>query len=110
MTVNSVSAFAWLLLSGVFFACGEYLSKKWGMNPSWPFAITIGVIYGIGGLVWLPALLYKNELATIGVAWEVLAATMTVAIGVLIFHEHVSAMHWLGIALALTGLLLVWTA
>jgi len=97
----------WLLLSTAFFAWGEYLSKKWGMNPGWFFAIFIALVYGIGSMFWLPYLLYKNELAIRGTIWSVVSLVVTVMLGVLIFHEKISLVQIVGLLLAFVAVALL---
>ncbi len=100
----SVPAIVWLLISSVFFAAGEFLSKKWGMAPNFNNTILVIIAYSISSLLWLPALLHKNQLAIMGTFWLVLATIATVAIGVLVFHEKLNNLQWLGVLLALVAL------
>lgn len=104
----AVPAFIWLLASTLFCAVGEYLSKKWGMNPSWTFAFLVTGVYAIGAILWLPALLHKNQLAIMGTIWALMTAVLTVAIGLFVFHESLSITQTIGILLALISLGLLW--
>lgn len=100
-------AIAALLASGVFQALGEYLSKLWGMTPSWGLgALAVGA-YAVSSLVWLPALLYRNQLSTIGIAWDLIAVMTTLMLGFLVFHEAVGGRQIVGILLALVALWLL---
>jgi len=83
------------------------LSKKWGMNPGWFFAIFIALVYGIGSMFWLPYLLYKNELAIRGTIWSVVSLVVTVMLGVLIFHEKISLVQIVGLLLAFVAVALL---
>ena len=102
-----IPAAAWLLLSAIFFAAGEYSSKKWALDPSWGRALQVVALYGICALAWLPALLHKNQLSIMGIAWLVLATVATVIIGVFVFHESLSITHSLGVGLGLAALVLM---
>ncbi|OGZ26839.1 MAG: hypothetical protein A2365_01420 [Candidatus Nealsonbacteria bacterium RIFOXYB1_FULL_40_15] len=102
-----VPAIGWLLISALFFVCGEFLSKLWGNSPSIQMTIIVIVAYAFGSITWLPALLHKNHLATMGTLWLLLATAATIIIGVLIFHEKVTALQGVGIFLALVSMILL---
>ncbi len=103
----AIPAPAWLILSALFFAGGEYLSKHWGNAPTWCGALFVVLVYSVATLTWLPALLHKNELAVMGTAWLLLATAATLVIGVFIFHESLSGPQWVGVVLALVSLFLL---
>ena len=48
MNLLSINYIVWLILSGIFFAIGEFLSKKFALNPSIILVVLIIVIYSIG--------------------------------------------------------------
>lgn len=100
-------AIAALLASGVFQALGEYLSKLWGLTPTWTLGVLAVGAYAISSLIWLPALLYRNQLSTMGIAWDLIAVVTTLAIGLLVFHEALGGRQILGIILALIALWLL---
>jgi len=41
----SIPAIIWLLISALFFACGEYLSKLWGNEPSIRLTLFVVITY-----------------------------------------------------------------
>jgi drug/metabolite transporter (DMT)-like permease len=102
-----IPALAWLLISALFFACGEFLSKLWGNNPSITLTILVVIVYAFGTLSWLPVLLYKNQLAVMGTAWLLLATIATIVIGVLVFHEKISTLQGFGIVMAIIAMFLI---
>lgn len=102
-----VPAIVWLLISAMFFAVGEYFSKIWGINPSLKLAIFVAFVYSIGSLLWLPALLHKNQLIIMGTIWTVLATLSTILIGAIIFHEKLTFLQWGGVILSFIALLLI---
>lgn len=102
-----VPAIVWLIISALFFSVGEYLSKTWGIHPSLKLAILVAFVYSIGSLFWLPALLHKNQLIIMGTIWTILATLSTIAIGLIIFHEKLSALQWVGVVLSFLALILI---
>ena len=103
----TIPAFAWLLLSVVFFAVGEYFSKKFALGPSLKFVLLILSAYILGTLAWLPAILQKNQLSITGTIWSVLSVLATIGIGIFIFKEHLNALQVTGLVFAITALALL---
>lgn len=94
----------WLIVSAVFFAAGEFLSKKFALEPSLKYVVFVLAAYLIGVLAWLPAILIKNQLSIVGAIWSVLSLLTTVLIGVVIFNEQLSFLGILGIVFALAAI------
>ncbi len=97
----------WLIISGIFFAIGEFLSKKFSITPSWPYVALIIFIYALGTLSWLPAILQKNQLSITGTIWSVIGLLMTIFIGVIIFGEKLNALSIAGIIFAIISIILL---
>src|ERR1044072_9932324 len=93
----TIPAMAWLVCSALFFAFGEFLSKKFALAPSTSYVISIVFVYALGTLAWLPAILQKNQLSIVGAIWSVLSLLATVLIGVLIFGERLNGVGIAGI-------------
>ena len=98
---------AWLVLSALLFAFGEYLSKKFALAPSFSYVALIVFIYALGTLAWLPAILQKNQLSIVGAIWSVMSLLATVLIGVIIFDEHLNALAVAGLVLGFLAILLL---
>jgi drug/metabolite transporter (DMT)-like permease len=103
----AIPAYIWLVISAIFFGFGEYLSKRWGMQPTLGFAVITVCTYAIGTFAWLPALLHKNQLAIMGTAWLLLAMVATIGIGFFVFHEHLNGYQIAGVILAFAALVLL---
>jgi len=103
----AIPAWAWLIFSALWFAAGEYLSKRWGMQPSWGLAVIVVLVYSVGTFAWLPALLHRNQLAIMGTLWLVLATICTVGVGIFLFHEQLNTLQWAGVGLAIVALILL---
>lgn len=106
-SLTTIPAIIWFLLSAIFFAAGEYLSKTWGNKPGVGLAFIVVAVYAMETLAWLPALLHKNQIAIMGTAWLVMALIATVSVGVFVFHEKITIFQWLGMVLALAALILI---
>ncbi len=65
------------------------------------------IIYSLGVLAWLPAILQKNSLAITGTMWSVLGLLTTILIGVLIFGEKLSLVGIVGIIFAVIAIVLL---
>jgi len=107
MNLLSVNYVVWLILSAIFFAIGEFLSKKFALNPNWILVIIILLVYSIGVLFWLPAILQRNSLSIVGTIWSVMSLLATILIGVLIFKEKLSLAGMIGIVFAFAAIILL---
>ncbi|MDP3883290.1 MAG: hypothetical protein Q8Q48_04555 [Candidatus Staskawiczbacteria bacterium] len=107
MNLLSINYIIWLLLSSLFFAAGEFLSKKFALNPSLVLVVFIIVVYSVSVLLWLPAILQKNQLSVVGVMWSVLSLLITVLIGTIIFGEKLNLFGILGIIFAFISTILL---
>ena len=105
--ILTIPAIIWLIVSALFFAFGEFLSKKFALNPSLMYVLIIVAVYALGTLAWLPAILQKNQLSIVGAIWSVLSLLATVLIGILIFHEQLSFIGILGIIFAFIAVVLL---
>ncbi|MFA5021925.1 MAG: hypothetical protein WC508_02525 [Patescibacteria group bacterium] len=106
-SILSINYIIWLIISAIFFAVGEFLSKKFALNPSLTYVVCIVVVYAFGTLAWLPAILQRNQLSTVGVMWSVLSLLTTVLIGTIIFSEKLSLVGLLGIIFAFIAVILL---
>jgi multidrug transporter EmrE-like cation transporter len=108
MTYSQLLPFwGWLALSILFYAFGEFLSKKWALTPSISFASAVAVSYALCGLAWIPLVQLKGSLALAGAIWLVSATVVTILLGVLIFHEPITRLQATGLVLAIAALLLL---
>ncbi len=103
----SINYLYWLVLSALFFAVGEFWSKKFAMNPKLSYVILVVIIYSLGTLAWLPAILQKNSLSIAGTIWSVLSLFATVLIGVLIFGEKLTIIGVAGMITAVIAIVLL---
>jgi len=105
--VRSIPAYVWMIVSAVFFAWGEYLSKKFGLAPGFSLAIAVLVVDSIGTALWLPAIFERNSLAIMGTAWLLIGMLATVSIGLFVFEESLTHTQFAGIAFAFLALILL---
>lgn len=105
--ILSINYIIWLILSALFFAVGEFLSKKFALGPRTTYVIFILIAYSLGVLAWLPAILQKNSLSIVGTLWSVISLLTTVLIGILIFGEKLSLIGIVGITIAIIAIVLL---
>jgi spermidine export protein MdtI len=103
----SINYIIWLVLSALFFAVGEFLSKKFALSPKSLYVILMLLVYSFGVLAWLPAILQKNTLSITGTIWSVLSLLTTILIGVLIFKEKLNIVGIVGIITAGVAIILL---
>jgi|SRR3989344_7079352 len=97
----------WLIFSGLFFAFGEFLSKKFALDPSAKYVVFVLIIYSAGVLAWLPAILQKNQLSIVGTIWSMISLLATVLIGVILFKEKLGLFGIAGVAAAFVSIILL---
>lgn len=103
----SINYIYWLILSALFFAVGEFMSKKFALAPKFSWVLFILVAYSFGTLAWLPAILQKNSLSIAGTIWSVMSLFATVLIGVLVFGEKLNTIGMMGIFAAVVAIVLL---
>ena len=102
-----IPAWLWLVVSTIFFALGEFFSKKFALNPGWTLFGYIIIIDIISISTWLPAIFEKNHLSTTGAIWSILSLVMTVLIGILLFGEKLTLIQSIGIFLGIISVTLL---
>ena|SRR3989338_3018869 len=105
--ILSVNYIVWLVVSALFFAVGEFFSKKFALNPRVIYVVYVLSAYIFGTLAWLPALLQKNQLSIVGAIWSVMSLLATISIGIIIFGEKLNTIGIIGIVLAFTSIILL---
>ena len=105
--IMAVPYIAWLILSALCFAAGEFFSKKFGLAPGWMYLLCILGSYMLGTLLWLPAIVQNNQLSIVGAIWSVMSLLATVLIGVIVFSESLNAVAITGICLGLVSIFLL---
>lgn len=103
----SINYIYWLILSAIFFAAGEFFSKKFALSPKFTLVLLVLSAYILGTLAWLPAILQKNSLIIAGAIWSVMSLLATILIGALIFGERISLIGVFGIFAALVAIILL---
>jgi multidrug transporter EmrE-like cation transporter len=100
-------ALAWLVISGIFFAASEFMSKEFVLAPSYFYLISILIVDIVSILAWLPALMQKNQLSITGALWSVISLLITVLLGILIFGERPNLVGIIGIIFAFVAVFLL---
>ena len=99
----------WMGLSCSALIYGEYLSKLYANNPSWRLMIGATLVYGLCGLLWLPALTQRNQLVIMGAVWDIMGVIGVLFLGLVVFKEQLSPTNYAGVGLGVISLvLLLW--
>lgn|ERR1051325_5419151 len=102
-----VPAIVWLVVSGFLNAASEYVSKHWGIQQRWYLVVIVALLSATSSITWLPALLHKNQISTMGTGWLLIATITTLFTGLVIFGEQVSVTQVIGMVLAVVALVLL---
>lgn len=100
-------AIALVCVSLVFYSFGEYYSKVWSLRSvwnspvAWAMAFVVIFCYAMSGVAWLPALREHGQLSALSAVWSCLSIIICVAIGTIIFKEHLTIRQVIGLILAL---------
>lgn len=105
--ITLIPYWAWIVISAIFFALGEFLSKKFSLNPGWTLFLLFLVVDTISASAWIPAIFEKNQLSITGVIWSIVSLIATVLIGVLAFNEKLTLIQVSGILLGLVSVALL---
>ena len=100
-------AWAWLTVSALFYAGGEYFSEKLVLHPTWQNYAVLILLDVLSITSWLPALYEKNNLAVTGTLWLVFALVATALLGIFVFGQPVTAKTVFGIVLAVAVIILL---
>jgi len=100
-------AWAWIIISAIFFAFGEFLSKEFALNPGWALFSAFILVDILSAAAWLPAIFEKSQLSVTGVVWSIVSLMATVAIGILVFNEKITTTQSVGLILGLASVILL---
>jgi multidrug transporter EmrE-like cation transporter len=106
-SLSSINYIVWLILSVLATLYGDYLSKKFALSPSWRYVVIITIVYSVGTILWLPAILQENELSVVGTMWAVMLYIGIAFVGLFIFKESINIYGVLGIILGLASIVLL---
>ena len=98
---------AWITISAVLFAFGEYLSKKFALNPGWVLFTLFIIVDLIAAAAWIPAIFQESQLSTTGVIWSIASLLATVLIGILVFGERLNLIQSMGIVAGIVCVVLL---
>jgi multidrug transporter EmrE-like cation transporter len=98
----------WLLLalSAAGVVSGDYFAKSWSLNQrGWVYGLAIAG-YAVSALFYIPTLLREGLVIT-SVIWVVLSTIGFLVVGILIFHETLTPLQWVGVGLGIASLLIL---
>ena len=89
------------------YAVGEYLSKRYAMQPTWALYWSCILAYIFTTIAWLPLILRTNTLAVTSTIWNIGYFIVSIALGVLMFGEKMSPTQIVGLVLAAVAVVLL---
>jgi len=104
---TAITFWIWIALSAIFFALGEFISKKFALNPGWTLFVLFIIVDLISATAWLPAIFERSQLSTTGVIWSIVSVAATVLIGVLAFSEKLTLVQCIGLAFGFVSVVLL---
>ncbi len=102
-----IPAWIWIAISAIFFAVGEFISKKFAISPGWTLFLTFIIVDIISASAWIPAIVQKNQLSITGVVWSIVSLIATVLIGILVFNEKFTLTQSIGLAIGFVSVILL---
>ena len=91
----------------VFYAVGEYYSKKYANTSMAQFGAIAWAGYAINAFCFLPALSKYNSLSILGTIWNLLYVIITLLIGLAIFKEPITTTQMIGLGVAFIAIVLL---
>ena len=89
------------------YAAGEYLSKRYAMQPTWAFYWASIIAYVFTTFAWMPLILRTNTLAVTSTIWNIGYFIVSIALGVLVFGEKMSSTQIVGLVFAAVAVVLL---
>ena len=102
-----IPSWLWIVISAIFFGIGEFVSKKFALNPGWSLFFLFLAVDIISAAAWIPAIFEKNQLSITGVIWSIVSLMATVAIGIFAFQEKLTLIQSIGLAAGLVSVILL---
>jgi len=103
---NKIPVFVLLVLAAAATIAGDYVGKLWSLNlKPWTFWFAF-TLYALTALFYFPTLLREGLIVT-SILWTVLATVGFLAVGVLIFHEHLTLLQWFGVGLGVVSVIIL---
>ena len=92
-------------------ALADVLAKEWSLRRGWVLWLGAIAAYVLANTFWLFALKAGSGLARGGIIFSVASAILAAGLGLVLYHEDVSKAQFLGIALGVISIVLIfWPA
>jgi hypothetical protein len=97
----------WTLLAMLCYAGGEYASKRYALHPAWAFYWLAVLFYWSTTLTWMPVIRRTNTLAVSSTIWNICYFVISIALGVLVFHEKLTSQQVVGLVFGAIAVVLL---
>ena len=102
-----MSTLSLTLLGMLAYAAGEYLSKRYAMQPTWKLYVFSIIAYVFTTFAWMPLILRTNTLAVTSTVWNIGYFIVSIALGILVFGEKMSPTQIAGLVFAAVAVVLL---
>jgi multidrug transporter EmrE-like cation transporter len=93
-------------VSAVSVGAGDYLAKKWSLEPGWNSFAGALVCYLSSSFFYLQTLTRKG-LVVSSVIWSIASIIAFLFVGLVIFHEKLTVLQLIGVSLGIISLLML---
>lgn len=91
-------------MSAIAAVAGEYIAKRWSLNPSPGQFASAVALYACAGALFIPCLL-REQLIVVGLLYDILNNSSFLLLGFLVFHERLSRLQIVGACFGIVSLL-----
>ena len=91
----------------LFELVADILAKSWSLNGSWILATGALIAYLLGSTFWLFALKNGSGLAKGAIIFSIVSAILAVALGIFFYKEDLTKLQYIGIAVGIFSLVLI---
>ena len=103
----TIPTLAWFAFAMLAYFVAEYWSKLWGDAPTWQLALLINIAYTVSTIGWLAIMAERKQLILMSMFWYLMGGIVSVLVGYVLFHEHLSPLQWAGVGTTVISVMLL---
>ncbi len=101
--MGSFSPWLLVVLSSISVIAGDYFAKSWSVSQKTGLYLLSLLGYLLSSFFYIPSLL-KEGLVITAVVWDMISVIGFLFIGLVLFHETLTTLQWVGVGLGLASL------